>query len=101
MQKLLLKLYRNKHPQILWLPQQLSAYKGIFSIHTTPDIFVNGVFTLKTQKEWLPSILRQNTMSLNLLDSGLTRVMVAVDVGLTVGKQLYLQIDNEFGVQDL
>ena len=38
---------------------------------------------------------------LNLLDGGLTRVVVAVDVGLTVGKQLYLQINNVFGALDL
>ena len=28
-------------------------------------------------------------------------MVVAVDVGLTVGKQLYLQINNVFGVPDL
>ena len=63
MQILLLTLYRNKHPQILWLPQQLSTDKGTFIIQTTSDIFGKGVITLKTQKnDYLP-YTQHNTMS--------------------------------------
>ena len=43
-------------------------------------------------RKYLPSILEHNTMSLNLLDGSLTRGVTAVDVGLTVGKQLQIKL---------